>query len=118
MEPPQDNPEYAGSSISFVDLCNTCLTDELMNVIFFFEKVQSISQHFLWTGFTVPTGNLKDNLHLSFSQTGGHKKDVRGVLCGRFSEGNKSHSLWGEGGIDLSCVLASSDSNASGTAYT
>ena len=70
MERPHNNLEsYDGAFMSFVDFCNSGLTDleVLMNIIFFLDKEQSISQHFHLTGIAVLTGNLKDNLHLSFS---------------------------------------------------
>ena len=121
MERPPLSQQIDGSTWSFVDECHAGITNELLKVIYFFDIVNGMSNHFHWNGFVVPTTDItglngSTSLRPSLAPNG---KDIIGVMLNRFMESDEPVSFRGEGGgVDTGRLLSAGELSASGVVFS
>lgn len=120
METPPLSLPIDGSTWSFVDECHAGITNELLKVIYFFDIVNGMSNHFHWNGFTVPTGDISGRNQNTFLQPryAPNGKDIIGVVLSKYVDSDASISFNGEGGgVDTGRLLAAGEIGASGIVF-
>ncbi len=109
---PLSNP-IDGVTWSFVDECHAGITNELLKVIYFFDIVNGLSNHFNWNGFVVPTTDISGQdrtfLQPNIAPNG---KDIIGVMLSQYMESEESVSFGGT--VDTDRLLAAGELSASG----
>lgn len=121
MERPPLSQPIDGNTWSFVDECHAGITSELLKVIYFFDIMNGMSNHFNWNGFVVNTGDVSGGsgpvfLMPSFAP---NNKDINGVMLSQFVESDESISLKGiSTGLDTGRLLYASELNSSGMVNT
>ena len=126
MERPPLSLPIDGNSWSFVDECHAGITNELLKVLYFFDMMNGMSNHFQWNGFVVATsdilgsiqctGTFGTSLHPSYAP---NNKDINGVMLSEFMDQDRPISFRGSNrGVDTDKLLSSSELSASGTVYT
>lgn len=107
-----------GVTWSFVDECHAGITNELLKVIYFFDIVNGLSNHFHWNGFVVPTNDISGRDHHTFLQPNmaPNGKDIIGVMLSQYMESDESVSF--SGTVDTDRLLAAGELSASGTVYS
>jgi hypothetical protein len=121
MERPPLSLAIDGNTWSFVDECHAGITSELLKVIYFFDIVNGMSNHFNWNGFTVESSDISgcnQNTYMKPSMAP-NNKDINGVKLSQFMESDESISFRGtRRGVDTGKLLSASELSASGTVYT
>ena len=122
MERPPLSQPIDGNTWSFVDECHAGITSELLKVLYFFDIVNGMSNHFHWNGFVVGTSDISNGgaqptfLKPSFAP---NNKDINGVMLSQFMESDETISFRGStSGVDSGKLLSASELSASGTVYT
>jgi hypothetical protein len=121
MERPPASLLVDGNTWSFVDECHAGITSELLKVLYFFDIVNGMSNHFHWNGFVVGTTDISGcNGHTYLKPSyAPNNKDINGVVLSQFVESDESISLRGTShGVDTGKLLSASELSASGTVYT
>ena len=117
MERPPPSLPIDGITWSFLDECHAGITNELLKVIYFFEIMNGMSNHFHWNGFVVDA-EISESVSLKPNFTP-NKKEICGVVLSEFKERDGSLSFKGFGlGVDTSKLLSSSELSSSGTVFT
>jgi hypothetical protein len=126
MERPPLSLPIDGNSWSFVDECHAGITNELLKVLYFFDLMNGMSNHFLWNGFVVGTsdisgsdqctGTFGTSLKPSYAP---NNKDINGVMLSEFKDQDRPISFRGSHrGVDTDKLLSSSELSSTGTVYT
>lgn len=106
-----------GVTWSFVDECHAGITNELLKVIYFFDIVNGLSNHFHWNGFVVPTADISGQdrtfLQPNIAPNG---KDIIGVMLSQYMESDESLSFGGT--VDTDRLLAAGELSASGMVFS
>jgi hypothetical protein len=113
---PVDGPTW-----SFADHCHAGITEELKKVLYFFEIVNGMSNHFHWNGFAVGASDIEGcNGYTSLKPTlAPNGKDVIGVMLHKYMESDEAISFRGASrGVDTSKLLSASEHSSSGTVHT
>lgn len=121
MEPPPLSLPVDGNTWSFVDECHAGITNELLKVVYFFDIVNGMSNHFHWNGFTFLTSDISGRNQNTFLQPtlAPNGKDIVGVALSKFVDSDASMSFDREGGgVDTGRLLAAGELSASGTVYS
>jgi hypothetical protein len=121
MERPPLSRPIDGNTWSFVDECHAGITNELLKVIYFFDIMNGMSNHFNWNGFVVGTGDISGGsgpVYLKPSYAP-NNKDINGVTLSQFVESDDTISLRGVNtGLDTGRLLYASELNSSGMVNT
>jgi hypothetical protein len=121
MERPPSSLLIDGNTWSFVDECHAGITSELLKVLYFFDIVNGMSNHFHWNGFVAGTTDISGNNQNTYLKPSyaPNKKDVNGVVLSQYIESDESISFKGSrSGVDTGKLLTASEHSASGTVYT
>jgi hypothetical protein len=121
MERPPLSHPIDGNTWSFVDECHAGITSELLKVIYFFDIVNGMSNHFHWNGFVVGTDDISGGARPTFLRPSyaPNNKDINGVMLSQFMDSDDSISLRGvSSGLDTGKLLSASEQSSSGTVYT
>lgn len=121
MERPPLSQPIDGNTWSFVDECHAGITSELLKVIYFFDIINGMSNHFNWNGFVVGTDDLSGGARPTFLEPSfaPNNKDINGVMMNQFVDSDESISFKGvSSGVDTAKLLYASELNSSGTVYT
>lgn len=121
MERPPLSQPIDGNTWSFVDECHAGITSELLKVIYFFDIMNGLSNHFNWNGFVVSTGDISGGSGPVFLQPSyaPNNKDINGVTLSQFVESDENISLKGVStGVDAGRLLYASELNSSGMVNT
>ena len=93
MQEADDLHESAGLTWSFVDLCPAGLSDELRQVLYFFDIINGMANHHIWNGFTVPTEPLMCSEHTRLKpKYMPNLKDICGVVLDEFRDSDEGPS--------------------------
>ena len=121
MERPPLSQHIDGNTWSFVDECHAGITSELLKVLYFFDIVNGMSNHFHWNGFVVGTTDISGGARPTFLKPSyaPNNKDINGVMLSQFMESDESISCKGSNsGVDTGKLLSASELSSSGTVYT
>ena len=121
MERPPLSQNIDGNTWSFVDECHAGITCELLKVLYFFDIVNGMSNHFHWNGFVVGTTDISGGTRPTFLKPSyaPNNKDINGVMLSQFMESDESISFKGSNsGVDTGKLLSASELSSSGTVYT
>jgi hypothetical protein len=121
MERPPLSLPIDGNTWSFVDECHAGITSELLKVLYFFDIVNGMSNHFHWNGFVVGTSDISGSNQSTFLQPSyaPNNKDVNGVMLSQYMEPDRAISFKGSSrGVDTGKLLSASELSASGAVYT
>jgi hypothetical protein len=121
MERPPLSQPIDGNTWSFVDECHAGITSELLKVIYFFDIINGMSNHFNWNGFVIGTDDISGGARPTFLKPSfaPNNKDINGVMMSQFVDSDESISLKGvSSGVDTGKLLYASELNSSGTVYT
>ena len=121
MERPPLSQNIDGNTWSFVDECHAGITCELLKVLYFFDIINGMSNHFHWNGFVVGTNDITGGVRPTFlvPSYAPNNKDINGVMLSQFMESDESISFKGSNsGVDTGKLLSASELSSSGTVYT
>ena len=121
MERPPLSLPIDGNTWSFVDMCHAGITSELLKVLYFFDIINGMSNHFHWNGFVVGTADISGSNQGTFLQPSyaPNNKDINGVVLSQYMEPDGAISFKGSSrGVDTGKLLSSSELSASGTVIT
>ena len=104
QEKSKKDPRY-GVVWSLVDpLEGLGITKYLLEAIYLFHTIETLSRQYKWNGFVIKTNNLKENLYPKFAP-GDKEKDVIGVVSKCTIDREAEPALGGPGGVDFGRLL-------------